>query len=281
MKTIRPMQESDFVNEIVANRALKGFSFENGRVVPVIKLNSDDNDAIASILEKYGINSHQSTQMLSQNLYNLIEKPKQHFIIADIIPGTLIKLLLNAHQQLEIIYLGNYSFCLCKDSTGVLHPLDVLRACTLDIICNEDAYFQVLRNSSPYPSDNKLFKAKIKEIIFFSSQIEGMPVRREYHNPVKSRLQVNAWQASNRPPRFEEEDLTIDDKALFMLDLEHFTFYVNPSLDIRTHIEKYNEMLKVACELNRTNTNERGEFILKENEGKYLFYITKKTKIGI
>jgi hypothetical protein len=278
------MQESKLINDLVGNKALKGFTWKNGHVVPYYRLTLDDNKALAEIIDNYGKSIKQQYN-INKDIGKLIEESKGHLIIADILPGTLIRLELEARQQLNVVYSGGLSFYLCSDSAGILHPYDVLKAFTLELTINGEAYFQVLRDGSPYPGDNRLFKAIIRKITIFNSRIEGNLQCRRQVDDIKSKSKVYARQAEDMPPRFEEEMLTDDNHALFTLDLDNCTYEVNPSFNIKL-CNDLAAKLKVACNVQHTghglHTKESGIFSMNEDGGGYYsFHITKKAEVEI
>lgn len=137
------MQESEFIYEILANKALKGFTIKDGRVVPKMELTLEDNKAIDSMFSRvYGPNINKCLRDLDLNKW--MEKKLSQIEIADIVPGSIVKLELSHKEVIEIIYQGNCEFYLYHDSIGVLQPLDILKALTLSFEKGQTVFFMFL-----------------------------------------------------------------------------------------------------------------------------------------
>lgn len=278
------MLESELVYEIVANKALKGFCFKNGRIIPKMELTLEDNKALESALSQIcGKDCKKWIQDL--DLDKLKGKPFGQIDIADIAPGSIVKLELSHKEILEIVYLGSYKFSVCRDSVGIFRPLDVLKALTLFFERGCAAYFQVFRNDCPYPEKGLLFKAVVQSITLLNTNVVGTSLS-QYVNETSicSLQQVFAWKADNYPIRFTEEQLTDNNQAVFIIDLMQGEYWVNS--DYSKY--KYSDLvsiLKVACNISRTGnglTNKtRGKLYLSKNSNRYFFYIGQKAEIEI
>ena len=183
------MLESEFIYEFVANKALKGFLFREGRVVPKMELTLEDNLAIDSTLGRV-CGPQINTWIRDLNLNKFMEKTLGQIDLVDIIPGSIIKLGLLHKEFLEIIYLGNCEFYVYNDAAGVLHPLDVLKALSLSFIKNDVVYFKVFRDGLSFPNDNLLFKSNICSITLVFTNIKGHFASRIDYKPTTKSLET-------------------------------------------------------------------------------------------
>lgn len=278
------MQESEFVYEILANKALKGFIIKNGRVVPKMELTLEDNKAIDSMFGRvYGSSVDKWLRDLDLNKW--MEKNSTQIEIAEIVPGSIVKLELSHKEVIELIYQGNCEFYVYHDSVGVLRPLDIIKALTLSFEKGETVYFRVSRNGKPFPDEKMLFRGNIRRITLISSNIEGCK-----HSPAKnieittSLEKVFAWKADIHPARFIEENLTDSEQAIFLLDLANKEFCVNSYYSKH----RYEDIVTVLCPVCKLNYNDKGlqtiapgKFSIEVNNGKYSLNIRKKAEVGL
>ena len=279
------MQESEFVYEILANKALKGFILKDGRVVPKMALTLEDNKAIDSFLKRVcGHNINYWLQNLDINKW--MEKPIGQIDIADIVPSSIIKLGLSHKETLEIVYQGNFEFFVYNDSIGVLHPLDILKALSLSFETGEVTYFKVFRDGNPFPNDKMLFKGDVKHITLINTDIEGCYVSSKKNvEPVISMKTVFAWQASKHPARFVEDHLTYNSQAIFILDLIKNEYSINPQFSKNCYNDDVTMILGHACKIihtgNGLQTIVPGKFSLEPGVKNYSFYIREKAEVGL
>ncbi len=284
MQIKKSMQESELVYEFVANRALKGFVLQDGRVMPKLELTIDDNEAIGTALTK--ICGHDINKWLQHlDLNKLIRKTIAQIEIADILPGSIIVLELSHKETLEVIYQGNFEFCVYKDSVGILRPLDVLKALTLSFGKGEVIFFKVYRDGTPYPNSDKLFRGKVCRITILNTVIEGCQIPQNKNFEATTSLEkVFAWKAANHPARFTEENLTESSHAVFILDLMKNEFSINPNFS-KSYYEDLLDALGPACKITRTGkgaqTISPGKFSLALGSKSYSFYIKKKAEVGL
>ena len=278
------MQESEFIYELLANKALKGFIIKDGRVVPKMELTLEDNKAIDSMFSRV-CGSNFNKWLRSLDLNKWIEKNLSQIEIADIVPGSIVKLELSHKEVIEVIYQGNCEFYVYHDSIGVLHPLDILKALTLSFEKGETVFFRVSRNGIPFPDESMLFRVIVHRITLVSTNIEGCP-----HFPAKnveittSLEKVFAWKADIHPARFVEENLTDSEQAIFLLDLAKKEFCINPYYS-KHRYEDVVRALGPVCKLNYNDkglqTIAPGKLSIEVNNNKYSLYIKKKAEVGL
>lgn len=278
------MLESEFIYEFVANKALKGFFFREGRVVPKMELTLEDNKAIGSTLGRV-CGPKINTWVRDLNLNKFLEKPLGQIDIADIAPGSIIKIELSHKELIEVIYQGNYEFCVYNDSVGVLHPLDILKALTLSFNKGDAVFFKVFRNGFPYPCEDMLFKGDICAIKLLNTNIGGQcPLSNNNTTTVKSLEKVFAWKAESRPARFIEDNLTGNDQAIFVLDIIKNEYWVNSQFS-KHHYDDIVKILKPICNIrylgNGLQTVVPGKFSFEQNNSQYSFSIKKKMEVSI
>ena len=278
------MLESEFIYEVVANRALKGFFFREGRVVPKMELTLEDNIAIDSILGRV-CGPKINTWVRNLDLNKLKGKSLGQIDIADIAPGSIIMLELSHKEYIELIYQGDYEFYVYNDSVGILHPLDVLKALTLSFNKDDVVFFKVFRDGQPYPSDDLLFKGNICSITLEFTNIKGRCSSLSENKPTtKSMEKVFAWKAEIQPARFIEDDLTDSSQALFVLDLIKNEYRINTFFS-QHHYEDIAIYLRPICNIkhsgNGLKTIVPGKFSLEQINNKYIFYIRKKMEASI
>lgn len=278
------MQESEFIYEILANKALKGFIIKDGRVVPKMELTLEDNKAIDSMFSRvYGSSINKCLRDLDLNEW--MEKKLSQIDIVDIVPGSIVKLELSHKEVIEIIYQGNYEFYLYHDSIGVLHPLDILKALSLSFEKGETVFFRVSRNGISFPDENMLFRGIVHSITLISTNIEGCQHSPEKNVEITTSLEkVFAWKADIHPARFVEENLTDSEQAIFLLDLAKKEFCINPYYS-KQRYEDISRVLGPVCKLNYGDkglqTIAPGKFSLEINKNKYSLYIRKKAEVGL
>lgn len=279
------MLESEFVYEILANKALKGFILKDGRVVPEMRLTLEDNKAIDSFLKRvYGHDINYWLQYLDINKW--MEKPIGQIDIVDIVPGSIIKLELSHKETLEIVYQGNFEFFVYNDSIGLLHPLDILKALSLSFDPGEVTYFKVFRDGKPFPNDKMLFKGEVKHITLINTDIEGRYVSsRKNVEPIKSLEKVFAWKAVKHPARFVEDHLTYNSQAIFLLDLIKNEYSINSQYSKNCYNDDVTMILGYACKIihtgNGLQTIAPGKFSLEPGVKNFSFYIREKAEIGL
>ena len=279
------MQESEFIYEILANKALKGFTIKDGRVVPKMELTLEDNKAIDSMFSRvYGPSINKCLRDLDLNKW--MEKKLSQIEIADIVPGSIVKLELSHKEVIEIIYQGNCEFYLYHDSIGVLQPLDILKALTLSFEKGQTVFFHVSRNGISFPDDNMLFRGIVHSITLICTNIEGCQHSPEKNVEITTSLEkVFAWKADIHPARFVEENLTDSEQAIFLLDLAKKEFCINPYYSKHRYEEDISRVLGPVCKLNYNEkglqTIAPGKLSLEINKNKYSLHIRKKAEVGL
>lgn len=278
------MLESEFIYEIIANKALKGFFIKDGRVVPKMELTLEDNKAIDSTLVRV-CGPKVKAWIRNLNVNNLMEKSLGRIDIADIASGSIIKLELAHKEIVEIIYQGNYEFYVYNDSVGNLQPLDLLKALSLSFNKGDTIYFKVFRDGIPFPDENLLFKGHICGISLVFANIKGHRASIDYNKlSTKSLEMVFAWKAENQPARFVEDQLTESNQALFILDFHKDEFRINP-LYSKYQYDDIADVLKPVCNIrhsgNGLSTIAPGKITLEKNRNKYSFYVRKKMEVSL
>ena len=278
------MLESEFIYEIIADKALKGFFFKDGRVVPKMELTLEDNKAIDSTLVRV-CGPQVNAWVRNLNINKLQEKPLGRIDVADIVLGSIIKLELAHKEVVEIIYQGNYEFYVINDSVGNLQPLDMLKALTLSFNKGDTVYFKVFRDGIPFPDENLLFKGYICGVTLVFANIRGHRISVDYDKlATKSLETVFAWKAESQPERFIEDQLTESNQALFIIDLHKDEFRINPQYS-KYQYDDIASVLKTICNIrhsgNGLSTIAPGKITLKKNKSKYSFYVTKKMEVSL
>lgn len=280
------MQESNFVYDFLANKALKGFCIQEGHVVPKIMLTRKDNEEVRAVLTE-SCNSYMDKwlQDATGNLNKLLEKTLDKVELFDILPGTIVKLVLSHKQTIELIYLGNYEFYVLNDSVSCFKPLDMLKALSLSFEKGCVTYFQAFRDSNPYPVPEVLFNADIQLIILMNSNVIGNPYLQSQQLAVtKSLDKVFAWSAERLPGRFNENQLTDNEGAIFYLDLLNNEFKINLDYS-QLHYNDLVATLSPVCNIIHTGRGlsniSSGKFSLYETIDSYSFNIRKKAEVSI
>lgn len=280
------MQESNFVYDFLANKALKGFCIQEGHVVPKIMLTRKDNEEVRAVLTE-SCNSYMDKwlQDATGNLNKLLEKTLDKVELFDILPGTIVKLVLSHKQTIELIYLGNYEFYVLNDSVSCFKPLDMLKALSLSFEKGCVTYFQAFRDSNPYPGTELLFKGDIQTIILMNSNVIGSPyLQTQQLASSKSLDKVFAWNAERLPGRFTENQLTDNKGAIFFLDLLNNEFKINLVYSKRHYCDLVSTLSPV-CNIKHTGRGlsnmSSGKFSLYETMDGYSLNIIKKAEVSI
>lgn len=282
------MLVSDKLIELVGNYGLKGFKLgENNRIQPIRRLDATDMKAMMdSINTLYGnLSSYDFSNLIDQACC-MVEKSYTQLVVADIESGSLLHLELESKQYVDLIYLGDYRFCVCKDSVHALWAMDILQCVSLEFHTNKHAYFRVLRNGVPFPDERKLFRCHIREIIVSNNRVKGATTVQPVQDIRCSEHKVYAWQADWHPLRFTQYQLTNCHEALFAIDVKEQTFEVNQAYSATLTIYKdISFMLRNACNVKRTDngleTLAVGHMKLERSQGEWEFVITKRAEVGI
>lgn len=284
------MRVSEQLIELVGNYGLKGFrTNDSNRIVPVCKLYEADLNAIRSaIVDLCGDLPTMEFDTMIEEAVRLKDRYYSQIIVVDIEVGSLLRLTLDSKQIIELVYLGDHSFCVCKDSVYTLQPMDILQCISQEYQVNKEAYFRLLRNGTPYPNEKRLLRTCIRKIAVSNNRIKGMPGIEPAHQVCTSKDKVYAWQAEMRPQRFTQNQLTTNQEALYALDIKTKRFMVNIHY-CPSHILYRDDVISLittACNVKRTDKGlenlMEGHFELyRRDSGKFEFVITKKAEIGI
>ena len=284
------MRVSEQLIELIGNYGLKGFRInDNNRIVPVCKLYEADLNAIRNaMVDLRGDLSIMEFANMVEEAVRLEDKYYSQVIVADIEVGSLLRLTLDSKQIIELVYLGDHSFCVCKDSVYTLQPMDILQCISQEYQVNKEAYFRLLRNGTPYPNEKRLLRVCIRKIAVSNNRIKGMPSIEPVRKVCTSKDKVYAWQAEMRPQRFTQNLLTTNQEALYTLDIKTKKFMVNIHY-CPSHIfyrDNVTSLITTACNVRRTDKGlenlMEGHFELyRRDSGKFEFVITKKAEIGI
>lgn len=282
------MLVSDKLIELVGNYGLKGFELdENSRIQPIRRLDATDIKTImASIGTLYGNLSSYDFGNLIDQACCMVEKSYAQLPMADIESGSLLHLELESKQYVDLIYLGDYRFCVCRDSVHALCPMDVLQCVSLEFQIGKNSYFRVLRNGVPFPNEKKLFRCHVQKIIIGNNRIKGATAIQPVQNIRCSEHKVFAWQADCQPLRIVQHQLTNCHEALFVIDVREKTFEVNQ--DYSTTLALYKDVssiLRKVCNMKRTGngleTLSAGHMKLERYQDELEFIITKRAEVGV
>lgn len=288
MNTIFLMQASDKLIELVGNYGLKGFCLgKDNRIQPIRRLDAIDIKALMPSIETLydNLSSYEFNNLVDQACC-MVEKQQTKLVIADVESGSLLRIELDSKHIVTLVYLGDYTFCVCKDSIHALMPMDVLQCVSLELHPGEDAYFRVLRNGVSFPDEKKLFRCHILEIVISNNHVKGVAVIQPVQNVRCSELKIYAWQVNCHPLRFVQSQLTNYHEALFGIDIKEKTFEVNPKYSTTLALYRdISSILKKACNIKPTGNGLEnlsvGRVSLERYQNELEFTITKRAEVGI
>lgn len=265
MTTTKRMLENNYLKEIIANVALKGFKYsDNGTIIPILNVDQNDYYAIDSAIK--GVYGKDVGKFINEILQSDIELTTNDYYsknIADITPGYIVEIINSTNQMIKLLYIGRLAFCVLSDECNTLHPFDILQCITLELINGSNAYFRVIRNKQPYPDDKKLFCVKcIKKISIKYSNITGV-CSLDLNSSINTYKKVFAKKTMNNPTRFSVNDLTLTNHAPYILDVENFTFSINIEYFKDFDINEIYKSLSMSCEIKQEKKGlkmERGGF---------------------
>lgn len=276
------MPESKYLQDVIGNKALKGFSYnQEGKIVPNLSIDSDDSQAIKAVLiDFYGLDIERHINEIYNSNGGLTSSEYHSLCVADVIPGSLVNLILSTGQVIKLLYLGDLSYCVCQDDCHTLKLFDTLLCLTLELKIGCDAFFRVIRENAPYPDSNKLLRLScLDKIIVSNSRIIGkQPLLADI--PIKTYHTVYSNKLKSNPNRFDLMDLTLSNNATYIIDFDNLEFTINRScLDHQDY-----QFIKGACDVEHANygvikKEERGSFYVSHDHKSLI--ISKKAKIMV
>lgn len=278
------MPESKYFQDIIANRALKGFIYnEEGKIVPNLAIDGDDSRAIESALtDCYGSDIERHINEIYNLNGGLTSIEYQKLCVADISPGSLVNLSLSTGQKIELLYLGDLSCCVCHDDCHTLQLFDTLLCLTLELQLGCNAFFRVIRDDAPYPDSEKLLQLPcLSRISVSNSRIIGKQPA-SIDKPIKTYHTVYSNKIKSVPARFGLEDLTLSDNATFIIDFDNLEFTINENW-LNHNDQQQLGQIKEACDIEQSSNGvieiERGSFYVS-NDYKSLI-LSKKAKLKV
>lgn len=267
------MQESDYIKEVLANVALKGFCFnEKGKVIPKFEIQEADYYSIKSFLGT--VCGKDATDLLNtvyKTYSGLITNCYADICMADINKGDLIKLTTLDKQNIVLLYLGDLKFTVCSDSCFTLKPFDTLLCISLGVKLGKDAYFRVVRNKKYYPDSERLLCLKcLQKIEVGNSRIKGNFIHVDCPKLETHKIIYANTSRKSLPYGFNVDNFTLSKSSVFKINLEQQTFGINAdyldkiSIDDKT----MNDIEKVCCIDKRKKTIEtlqEGSFYLSDD----------------
>ena len=152
------MPENSYLKDIIVNVALKGFQYDDGGIIPKLRITQDEYSSIYSkIIGVYGDDVGRFVDDVLQSSLTLSSREYYTRCVADISPGSIVEMKLSTGQAIRMFYLGELSFCVLSDECNALHALDILKCLTLELKIGDKVYFRVIRKGRPFPDCYKLF----------------------------------------------------------------------------------------------------------------------------
>lgn len=264
------MQESDYIKEVLANVALKGFCFnEKGRVIPKFEIQEADYYSIKSFLGTVcGKDATDLLNTVCKTYSGLITNYYADICMADINKGDLIKLTTADKQNIVLLYLGDLKFTVCSDSCFTLKPFDTLLCVSLGVKLGNDAYFRVVRNKKYYPDSELLLCLKcIQKIEVSNSRIKGNFTHFDCPKLETHKIIYANKSRKSLPYGFSVDDFTISESSVFKINLEQQTFVINAEyLDKNSIDDKTMKDIEKVCYIDK-----RKKTIETLQEGSFYF----------
>lgn len=268
MKTTKRMPGNNYLKEIIANIALKGFKYsDNGTVIPILNVDQNDYYAINSAIK--GVYGEDVGKFINEILQSGIELTTDDYYsknIADITPGYIVEIINSTNQMIKLLYIGRLAFCVLSDECNTLHPFDILQCITLELRNGSNAYFRVIRNNQPYPDDKKLFCAKCLKKIYIKYSNITRVCSLVLNSPIDTYKKVFATRTMNNPTRFSVKDLTLAKHAPYILDMENFAYSINTEYIKDLSIKEIYKSLSMSCEIKQEKKG-----IQMERRGSFYF----------
>lgn len=263
MKTTKRMPGNNYLKEIIANVALKGFKYsDNGTIIPILNIGQNDYYAIDSAIK--GVYGKDVSKFINEILQSGIGLTADEFCsknIADITPGYIVEIINSTSQMIKLLYIGRLAFCVLSDECNTLYPFDILQCITLELRIGSNAYFRVIRNNQPYPDNKKLFCAKcLKKISIKYSNVTGT-YSLDLKSPIETYKKVFATKTRNNPTRFSTNDLTLTKYAPYLLDMENLTYSINTEYIKKAEIKEIYKDFSMSCEIKQ----EKNGFKMERN----------------
>ena len=251
MTTTKRMLENNYLKEIIANVALKGFKYsDNGTIIPILNVCQNDYYAIDSAIK--GVYGKDACKFINEILQSGIGLTTDEFYsknIADITPGYIVEIINSTSQMIKLLYIGRLAFCVLSDECNTLYPFDILQCITLELRIGSNAYFRVIRNNQPYPDKKKLFCTEcLKKISIKFSNVTGT-CSLDLKSPIGTYKKVFATKTRSNPTRFSTNDLILTKCAPFLLDMENLTFSINTEYVKKSEIKKIYKDFSMSCEI--------------------------------
>ena len=288
--------------DFVLSRSFKYYTFnmQKQRIEEFRQLDAREMNSLVSHWHSFGFrNKEEATRavegIMQQSDWAGAWERVDNISCLNLNEGTTIEMEVDFDKKVRLLYLGNFTFFVCRDDSGFLQYGDILIDLIGGISCQQIVYFCATRDGQPFPKSSTA-------VVFTPQTLRrsiGIMVEQSSVQPMnESNLSlpfVYVWRACSDKHGhvwFSEEQLTDNQDAAFRLDLTKGSFSLNEQLNLRTYndegvnlIKDVLKMLSVAdgndwsaIRLSRLFTQEEGCFVLDAKQS--VLMVTKRITIS-
>lgn len=263
----------DFL-DFVLSRSFKGYSFNQQKMLVEGKYCLEANET-AQISEqglKMGFSSKREVEKEINSIIKGVDihglyKNVSELRCLDCMPGTIVDITFEYDMKASLLYLGDFVFMVCMDSSGFLHYNDRLTAIAGGFCTSSSSYFLIKRDGVAYPSDDKVLRLNISAISY-TSESYAKPNNRNLAPACEAEQKIYAWfpMVADDEIFFNEESLTIENTALFCLDMTRNTISLNENADMdfvikqcrKEHWNVWRNIFEPICNIDNIDVSDLG-----------------------